>query len=145
MSFLMGLLTNLNTRASITYTKGKAYDTNEPLSSIPPIFGLFELIHKKGRLESSIDLKFNGRKKLDQYNISEGIDRIEETPFIDATGLYYGSPSWYTLNLNTKYRASKNIDILLAVDNILDTHYKEFASSISGPGRNFSVSVMAQF
>ena len=38
---------HLSTRASVTYTKGKAYDTEEPLSSIPPLFGMVELSHEK--------------------------------------------------------------------------------------------------
>ncbi|MCF6347620.1 MAG: TonB-dependent receptor [Flavobacteriaceae bacterium] len=141
---------NFKTRASFTYTKGKAYDTNEPLSSIPPFFGLLELSHEKGRLEMGLDFKYNGRKKPKDYNITEGIDRIEQTPIIDANAIdaidkYYGSPSWTTFNFRSKYRLSKNFDFLFAVDNIFDTHYKEFASGISAPGRNFSFSLLVNF
>jgi hemoglobin/transferrin/lactoferrin receptor protein len=134
----------LKTSASLTYTRGKAYDTNEPLSSIPPIFGILEISHEKGRFETGLDFKFNGRKTPKNYNISEGIDRIEQTPLL-VSGEYYGSPSWTTLNFNSKYRLSKNIDLMFIVDNIFDTHYKEFASAISAPGRNFSFSMMANF
>ena len=142
---LKGNITNsFKTRGSFTYTKGKAYDTNEPLSSIPPIFGLLEFSYEKPKFEASIDLKFNGRKKLKDYNLSEGIDNIEQTPQISAT-TYYGTPSWSTLNFNTKYRLTKSLDLQVAVDNILDQHYKEFASAISAPGRNFSFSVLANF
>lgn len=142
---LKGNITNrVKTRGSFTYTKGKTYDTNEPLSSIPPLFGLLEFSYEKPKFEASIDLKFNGRKKLKDYNLSEGIDNIEQTPLISATE-YYGSPSWSTLNFNTKYRLTKSLDLQVAVDNILDQHYKEFASSISAPGRNFSFSVLANF
>ena len=134
----------LKTSASLTYTKGKAYDTDEPLSSIPPIFGLVEILYEKGRFETGLDFKFNGRKKPKDYNISEGIDRIEQTPLL-LSGEYYGSPSWTSLNFNSKYRLSKNIDLMFMIDNIFDTHYKEFASAISAPGRNFSFSVLANF
>ncbi len=138
------ILKQLKTRASVTYTKGKAYDTDEPLSSIPPIFGSLEIYHEIGRFETGLDFKFNGRKKPKNYNISEGIDRIEQTPLLPS-GEYYGSPSWATLNFNFKYRLSKNIDLMFIIDNIFDTHYKEFASGISAPGRNFSFSVIANF
>lgn len=142
---LKGNITNsLKTRGSFTYTKGKAYDTNEPLSSIPPLFGLVELSYEKQKFEASIDFKFNGRKKREDYNISEGIDNVEQSPLISATE-YYGTPSWSTLNFNTKYRLTKSVDLQIAVDNIFDQHYKEFASSISAPGRNFSFSVLANF
>lgn len=142
---LKGNITNsFKTRGSFTYTKGKTYDTKEPLSSIPPLFGLLEFSYEKPKFEASIDLKFNGRKKLKDYNLSEGIDNIEQTPLISANE-YYGSPSWSTLNINTKYRLTKSLDLQLAVDNILDQHYKEFASAISASGRNFSFSVLANF
>ena len=142
---LKGNITNsLKTRGSFTYTKGKAYDTNEPLSSIPPLFGLVELSYEKQKFEVSIDFKFNGRKKREDYNISEGIDNVEQSPLISATE-YYGTPSWSTLNFYTKYRLTKSVDLQIAVDNIFDQHYKEFASSISAPGRNFSFSVLANF
>jgi len=134
----------LITRGSVTYTKGKTYDTDEPLSSIPPLFGLLEVIHEKGRFETGLNIKFNARKKPKDYNISEGIDRIEQTPVL-ASGEYYGSPSWTTLNFNSKYRISKNFDFLFMIDNIFDIHYKEFASGISAPGLNFSFSLVANF
>ena len=142
---MRGKLTkHFKTKASITYTKGRTYDTKEPLSSIPPVFGVLEITHEKGRLEMGFDYRFNGRKKPSDYNITETIDRIEQTPITDS-GAFYGSPAWATLNFNSKYRFSKNIDFLVAVDNIFDIHYKEFASGISAPGRNFSFSLMANF
>ena len=141
-----GQLTNyLSTRASVTYTKGKAYDTNEALSSIPPLFGLVEFTHEKGRLNLGLDVKFNGRKKPDDYNITEGIDRYEDTPYISKTDSYYGTPAWTTLNFNSKYKLTKNIDALVNVDNIFDIHYREFASGISAPGRNFSFTLLGSF
>ena len=130
--------------ASITYTKGRTYDTKEPLSSIPPVFGTVAITHEKGRFEMGLDYKFSGRKKPSDYNITETIDRIEQTP-ITTSGTFYGSPAWATLNFNSKYRVSKNIDFLVAVENIFDIHYKEFASGISAPGRNFLFSLMANF
>ena len=140
----------LNARGSFTYTKGKAYDTKESLSSIPPLFGAVQLSYEKPNFESSLGLRFNGRKKITDYNFSEGIDNVQQTPIIDPNAteevdIYYGNPSWVTLNFNTKYRLTKNIDLRVSVDNILDQHYKEFASAISAPGRNFSFSVLANF
>ena len=143
---LKGNISNyFKTNASFTYTKGKTYDTKEPLSSIPPLFGMLGFSYEKQKFETSIDLKFNGIKKLKNYNLNEGIDNIEQTPFIAETGQYYGSPSWGTINFNTKYRFTDNLDLRVSVNNILDQHYKEFASSISAPGRNFSFSLLANF
>jgi len=145
LTFKGNLTEAFQTKASITYTKGKTYDTKEPLSSIPPIFGNIDLVYVKNKFETSVGFVFNGRKELGNYNISEGIDNIEETPYLLDSETYYGTPSWYTLNFYSRYRATKNIDLLLSVDNIFDQHYKEFASAISAPGRNFSLTFFGSF
>ena len=141
---------DLKASGTFTYTKGKAYDTKEPLSSIPPLFGALQLSYEKSNVEISLALRFNGRKKIGDYNFSEGIDNVEQTPIINPNAtedidIYDGSPSWIALNFNTKYRLTKNLDLRVSIDNILDQHYKEFASAISAPGRNFSFSVLANF
>jgi hemoglobin/transferrin/lactoferrin receptor protein len=130
------------TRGSVTYTKGMAYDTKEPLSSIPPIFGLFEIGFEKERFQANINIKFNQKKKLEDYNSIEGIDSLEQVPFITETNSYYGTPSWNTINFNSNYQINNTITCYLNLDNIFDVHYKEFASSISAPGRNLSVSLL---
>jgi hemoglobin/transferrin/lactoferrin receptor protein len=134
-----------NARGSLTYTKGDTYDTKEPMSSIPPIFGNIEFNYVRNRVETGVNLVYNGRKKADDYNISEGIDNIEETPYLIVEQAYYGSPSWYTLNYYMRFKTSKYIDLLFNFDNIMNYHYKEFASAISAPGRNFSFTVIGTF
>jgi len=145
VSFRGKLSNTFNAGASVTYTKGVAYDTGEPLSSIPPLFGRVELNYVKNRVETGFYIDFNGRKKLEDYNITEGIDNIEQTPFLLEENEYYGNPSWQTLNFYFRYKATKNIDFLAAFDNVLDQHYKEFASAISAPGRNLSITIIGSF
>ena len=145
LAFKGKLSNTFNTGASVTYTKGVAYDTGEALSSIPPLFGRVELNYIKNRVETGFYIDFNGRKKLEDYNITEGIDNIEQTPFLLSENEYYGSPSWQTLNFYFRYKATKNIDLLAAFDNVLDQHYKEFASAISAPGRNLSITIIGSF
>jgi len=141
-----GQLTNTwNARASLTYTYGKAYDTKEPLSSIPPLFGRIEFNYVRNRIETGVNMVYNGYKGADDYNISEGIDNIEQTPYIAEDEAYYGSPSWYTMNYYMRIKTSRYVDLLINVDNIMDHHYKEFASAISAPGRNFSFTVIGNF
>jgi len=133
---------NLIFKTSFTYTKGRAYDTNLPLSSIPPIFGNVSFTYSKPKYELSIFSRFNGRKKLSNYNLIEGTDNVDQTPFIASKNQYYGTPAWTTYNFYIKYKITKSIDFEFAVNNILDQHYKEFASSISAPGRDFSISLI---
>jgi hemoglobin/transferrin/lactoferrin receptor protein len=144
-NFKAQLSNNWNTRASLTYTKGVAYDTGEPLSSIPPLFGNMAFNYVRNRIETGFNMVFNARKKAEDYNVSEGIDNIEETPYLLEEQAYYGSPSWYTLNYYMRIKTSKYLDLLINVDNIMDHHYKEFASAISAPGRNFSFTVIGTF
>ena len=136
---------NFSGSGSVTFTKGRAYDTGKPLSSIPPAFGDVAIEYAKNRFLAGINFRFNGMKSFSQYNLEEGIDNIEETPYLEDKGRYYGSPAWNTLNFYSKYQITKNIDFLFSADNIFDVHYKEFASAISAPGRNFSFTVMANF
>ena len=126
---------------SVTYTKGKSYDLGSPLSSIPPVFGNLELIFAKNKYEVSLNYRFNGTKKIEDYNLIEGIDNEEQTPYDYLTGQYVGTPNWNTFSFYSKYKISETIDFQFRVDNIFDQHYKEFASAISTPGRNFSFSV----
>ncbi|MDP3313917.1 TonB-dependent siderophore receptor [Lutibacter sp.] len=141
-SFKGNIATNWTAKGAVTYTKGKAYDTHEPLSSIPPLFGALELGYETERWQAGIMYKFNGKKGVKNYNLTEGIDSVEQTPLITTTNDYYGTPSWSTFNLNANCRISKSVTFYTSIDNILDVHYKEFASAISAPGRNISFSVL---
>ena len=130
------------TKGSVTYTKGMSYDTNERLSSIPPLFGMLEVGFKKDRFQLGVNWTFNGEKTIDHYNLVEGIDNIEQTPYNTTLDSYYGSPSWNIFNMNANYKLNKNCSFFINFDNIFDIHYKEFASAISAPGRNFSASLL---
>jgi hemoglobin/transferrin/lactoferrin receptor protein len=133
---------NWYTNGSVTYTKGKAYDTNNPLSSIPPLFGSLAFGYQKERFQIGVNWEFNGEKTVENYNLIEGIDNINQTPYNPETDFYFGNPSWNIFNLNTNYQLNKNLSFYLNFNNIFDIHYKEFSSAISAPGRNLSFSVL---
>lgn len=141
-SFKGNLNPNWLTEGSITYTQGEAYDTKDPLSSIPPLFGTLGTSYQKNRFQTGIKWVFNGEKTIDKYNLIEGIDNVEQTPYNDSLNEYYGSPSWSIFNINANYKLNKNFSFFVNFDNIFDIHYKEFASSISASGRNFSVAFL---
>lgn len=141
-----GNFTNtLNGYASLTFTKGRSYDTDVPLSSIPPTFGNVGFGYNKNKLATGLNFKFNAKKSFEDYNLEEGIDNIEETPFIEETQKYYGTPSWTSLDFFARYRILKEVNLQFGLDNIFDQHYKEFASSINAPGRNYAFTVTANF
>jgi len=141
---------HFTTSGFITYTKGKTLDTKEPMSSIPPLFGQFEINYKDEKLAFGANFRFNSKKDIKEYNFREGIDNHDETPIVNPNATnpvdkYYGTPSWFTVGLNSKYELNKNWTLHAKLDNLLDEHYKEFASGVSAPGRNFSISFLADF
>ncbi|MDP5105578.1 MAG: TonB-dependent receptor [Polaribacter sp.] len=147
----LGKLSNVfNTSGFITYTKGRTYDTEEPMSSIPPLFGQFEINYTKDKIEVGAALRFNSKKDIADFNITEGIDNHDLTPVINPNAtnpkdIYFGTPSWITLGLNSRYAVNEKFSVQARLDNIFDEHYIEFASGVSSPGRNLSVSVVANF
>lgn len=150
LSYLGKISSTINSSGFITYTKGRTYDTKEPMSSIPPLFGRVEINYKKDKIEFGAALKFNSKKDIEDFNITEGIDNHDLTPIIDPNAIldsdkYYGSPSWMTIGLTSNYLLSDTFSIQARLDNIFDEHYIEFASGISAPGRNASISFVANF
>jgi hemoglobin/transferrin/lactoferrin receptor protein len=150
ISYLGKLSNSFNTSGFITYTKGRTYDTEEPMSSIPPLFGQFEINYIKDKIEVGAALRFNSKKDLADFNFTEGIDNHDLTPVIDANAIndkdiYFGTPSWITLGINGRYSVTENFSLQARLDNIFDEHYIEFASGVSSPGRNLSVSFVANF
>ena len=137
---------NWKTSGSVTYTKGQSYDVNEPMSSIPPLFGNFELNYTNHKFEGGANLVFNAKKDIKDYNISEGIDNHVQTPIVNSNAQedvdkYYGTPAWMTVGLYSRYTITPAIRIQGNITNLFDEHYKEFASGISAPGRNFSIAL----
>ncbi|MFY0631982.1 MAG: TonB-dependent receptor [Flavobacteriaceae bacterium] len=140
----------INTSGFITYTKGRTYDSNEPLSSIPPLFGQFDFNYEGEKLQLGTSFRFNSRKDITDFNFTEGIDNHDLTPIVDATAtedvdIYFGSPSWITVGLNSSYTFNENWKLQGRISNLFDQHYREFASGISAPGRNFSFSLITTF
>ena len=150
-SSYLGKLSNIwSTSGFVTYTKGRTYDTNEPMSSIPPLFGQFEVSYKKEKIELGADFRFNIKKDIADFNFREGIDNHDLTPVVDANAsdekdIYYGTPSWATFGVNGKYLVNDNLSVQARLNNLFDEHYIEFASGVSAPGRNLSVSFVANF
>ena len=149
-NYLGKLSNSWRTSGFVTYTKGRTYDTYEPMSSIPPLFGQFEINYKADRLELGAALRFNAKKNIEDFNITEGIDNHDLTPVLnqnttDDILIYAGSPSWVTVGFNGSFVVNENFSVQARLDNLLDQHYIEFASGVASPGRNLAISFMANF
>lgn len=116
--------------STLTYTYGR-YEhtgTNVPLDHIPPVYGKTSIFYRQGKFEGEFYSMYNGWKRLKDYSPS-GEDNLNY-----ATPL--GMPSWNTLNIRTAYNLNDNMSFHLALENILDKNYRNFASGVSAPGRN---------
>ncbi|MBP9185646.1 MAG: TonB-dependent receptor [Bacteroidia bacterium] len=126
---------------SYTYTKGKIQQNGlTPLDHIPPTYGrLGATILLKGFMFDTYT-QFSGAKKLGDYNIN-GEDNLKSAPST-------GTPAWYTLNTKaqfSRYKRGVTYTLQTGVENILDTHYRLFASGISAVGRNVYVTLRLTF
>lgn len=120
------------------------------MSSIPPLFGQFDLNYVDDKLQLGASFRFNSKKDITDFNITEGIDNHDLTPIVDPNAteevdIYFGSPSWMTLGFNSSYAFNDHWRLQGMIGNVFDQHYREFASGISAPGRNFSFSLITTF
>ena len=86
---------------------------------------------------------------MNEYDLA-GVDNLEESPIDNITISengeienisYTGHPNWETINLNCNYIINDYTSIQLSLNNLLDKHYKVFASGISAPGRSFVITL----
>lgn len=109
-------------------TYGRDLTDDVPLAHIPPEFGNLSGTYQNERLRADAWLAYNGWKYLADYSPT-GTDNEDE-----ATA--DGTPSWYTLNASLSYQVFDQLNARIGIENILNRHYKPFASGMSGPGRN---------
>ncbi|PJE45928.1 MAG: TonB-dependent receptor [Sediminibacterium sp.] len=130
----------LTAEGVINFTRGQFRDAingRTPLDHIPPTHGRFVLKHQRAKWNADLSVLFNGWKRLADYN-PNGEDNVQyATPD--------GMPAWYTLNFRSSVHLKNSFQLQVALENILDRNYRYFASGISAPGRNLSVSLRAAF
>ena len=128
---------NLSAQINYNFTFGQETEGDLPMAHIPPVFGSATASYNTGRFRASLSSLFNGPKVLERYGPGS-TDNISEA-------LEDGTPGWWTLNATTSYYIGDTIETQFSVENILDKHYKVFASGISAPGRNFIIALRATF
>jgi len=131
----ISLNSNLNFIGNVNYTYGRIEtdSTDYPLDHIPPVYGKIGFQYKTKRLNSEVNMMFNGWKFTKDYNM------FGEDNFTYATN--YGMPSWITFNFYASYQVHKIFQLNGGIENILDQNYRVFASNISAPGRNFKFGI----
>jgi len=116
---------------TVNYTYGRYYGADGvelPLDHVPPVFGKVSARYKPGRLSTEFYALFNGWKYIKDYNPLGEDNHQYATP--------EGMPAWYTLNLRAGYEINRYLGVEMALENMLDYNYRNFASGIHAPGRN---------
>ena len=119
------------------------YELNElpfslPVRHIPPNYGNFHIVFKKGRL--NLDAFVNYNSETPYKDLAESERAKAYLYALDKNGNPY-SPSWYTINVRTKYSFSEKINCSFSFENISDKLYRPYSSGISAPGSNFIFSL----
>jgi hemoglobin/transferrin/lactoferrin receptor protein len=125
----------LTSNLSYNYIQGRSFDIAEvetPLGHIPPTYGRASLSYESDKFKTQFVWRFNGEKPIEEFGGS--VDNPEL-----ATS--EGTPGWNTYNLYSNYKLTKDMQLQFGIENLLDIHYRPFASGVSAPGRNFIVSV----
>jgi hemoglobin/transferrin/lactoferrin receptor protein len=136
-SFLADINGEFSLSSSVTWTYGRDITDDVPLAHIPPVFGQTRLIYRRDRFRGEFALLYNGWKHIEEYSPTGEDNEVEAT--------IYGTPAWMTLNLRASYQLSELFQLNAALENILDEHYRPFASGVSAAGRNLVLALRATF
>lgn len=137
---LEGRIANWHARAQVNYTYGYIPDEQTLLDHIPPLFGLLRLSYASPVWALTATAQFQGWKRLTRNQTAP--------PFHDSRDLSNqafatedGWPAWWVFDLKGEYALHKAVTLQAGVENMLDLHYRPYASRMSAPGRNVYVAV----
>ncbi|MFN0032183.1 MAG: TonB-dependent receptor plug domain-containing protein [Flavobacteriales bacterium] len=128
----------INSAINYTYGRIKGDTADTPLDHIPPVFGRTGFNYQTGKFRSEFFVMYNGWKRWENYRL--GAEDNELYALTDQ-----GMPGWYTLNLRAQYQANETVQVQLACENLLNHHYRVFASGTSSAGRNLMLTLRARF
>lgn len=133
-------------KSSISYQKGEEQSEDSliyfPKPHVAPLFGNTHLTYVRKKLKLDLYAQYNS--KMD-YKDLPLVDRTDNAPYAkDANGLPF-VPGWYTINFKVAFYMNKYVSLNGGIENITDQLYRSYSSGISSPGRNFIISLKAQF
>jgi len=128
---------NFIVHSSLCYTRGALKNTQIPMSHIPPLFGKLNLNYTLKKFKFHILNNFNAEKINKLFGQGNTDNPLEASPM--------GYPSWWVINTQVGYQYRESLNMSLGLYNLLDVHYKAFASGISAPGRSIMASAKLSF
>lgn len=137
----------LTAGGNFTYTHGDVNEMIGPLPSILPLFGGTDLRYEKGSFSAEFRHQFASEKAPEAFSLG-GEDGLDETPLVreeNGNSYYAGTPKWTVFSLYSSYETRDALRFKFALENLLDIHYRTFASGISAPGRSVLFGVEVAF
>jgi hemoglobin/transferrin/lactoferrin receptor protein len=113
-----------------------------PSRHAAPWFGVTRLGYEADRLSLELYAYYQGT--FEHEDLAEEERAKDEIYAHDAEGRTY-APGWHTLNFKAMYRLSEAWRVSAGIENITDRRYRPYSSGISGPGRNFVLSLGLSF
>ncbi|RYM35452.1 TonB-dependent receptor [Brumimicrobium glaciale] len=107
-----------------------------------PWFGVTRLSYTYRKLRLEVNAQYQGERVHEDLAVTE--QGKSDIYALDENGNTY-SPSWYTVNLKAMYQFHDNFTMSGGLENITDQRYRTYSSGLSGAGRNFVLSLIANF
>jgi len=116
--------------------------STSPARHAAPWFGISRLTYKAHHLSLQFSAEYSGERTYLDLPVEER--GKPEIYAIDINGNPY-SPGWYSLNFNAMYRFTDHLSVSAGLENLTDQRYRPYSSGIVSPGRNFILSLRANF
>lgn len=139
------LISGFGFSSKFNYQKGEEELDDGTTSSsrhAAPWFGISKITFDASKLDLEFSAIYQGERAHEDLAVSE--QGKTEIYALDDNGDTY-SPAWYTLNLKANYKLTDIFSVQAGLENITDQRYRPYSSGLSGPGRNFILSLTANF
>lgn len=140
-SFAYDISKHFELKGNFNKEFGKTKD-GLPVRHVAPAFGGINFVFKSKKFKAEIYGIYNAEISFENLAADE-----RDKAYMYATdenGNPY-SPQWYTVNFRASYSVTKFLGLNAAVENITDQRYRPYSSGIVAPGRNFIISLRANF
>ena len=107
-----------------------------------PGFGATRLTYNANKLMLQFYSLYQAERAHE--GLAFGEQRKTEIYALDQNGNTF-SPGWYTINVKGMYQFTSHFTASAGLENITDQRYRPYSSGISAPGRNFVISLRADF
>lgn len=131
--------------SKLNYQKGEEELDNGSTSAsrhAAPWFGVSKLTYDAPDLDLELYANYQGERAFE--DLADEEQGKTEIYAADENGNPY-SPAWYTLNFKANYQLTDVFSVQTGLENITDQRYRPYSSGLSGPGRNYILSLTADF